>query len=422
MVQCVCMEKDLISVIIPCHNCEKTLFRAVNSILEQDHRALELILVDDGSEDDTLQLARKFAAADSRVQVLALKHGGVSVARNNGLKHAKGEYVAFVDADDNYTTPRTLSTMLRQLKETGADRCVCNFTHPCFEQHLTGGVYDLTQPDQFMTYYKDFFACSMPWNKLTRRECLTEPFVLGLGLGEDEIFNLANLKNIQKVVVHDEVLYNYYCTPYIPSSNASAITKTVSDSSSNFTVWHMFMKNHPLREAIVQRDFPARATTMANIRAFDFFYWIFWLMAKNRTTVNGMAKNYTSPVINDPLFQKAMQDQPGLKPNAWDQANIEKFSKIAYYAFADIHIYHRDLLMYHVFSGIMAKIFLNPKAKVADDTLLGHMHNALQANTMPEAIYVNNLFDNALLPTEKEQTAALDDVLDLWLQGTGSNQ
>lgn len=412
------MEKDLISVIMPCYNCEKNLFRSVESVLQQDHRALELILVDDGSEDETLKVARKYASMDARVKVIAAKHAGVSAARNSGLKQAKGEYIAFVDSDDNYTTPRALSTMLKALQTAGADRCICNFTHPCFEQHLQPGVYDLTDQAQFMAYYKDFFASSMPWNKLTRRECLTEPFVLGLGLGEDEIYNLANLKHLQKIVVINEVLYNYYCTPYIPSNNASAITKTVSDQDNKFTVWHMFMRNQPLREEIINRDFADRVSAMQYVRAFDFFFWAFFLMAKNRLPVNAMAHNYCMPIFADPLFQDAIQNQAGVNSADWSQTEIEKYSKLAYYAYADIHLYHRNLSLYHVMLGIMAKMFVGSKTKDIK-SYLGQMHAALKENTMPEAIYVNRLFANIL--SEKEKAAEQDNVLNLWLCGSEFN-
>ena len=411
------MEKNLISVIMPCYNCEKNLFRAVESVLQQDHRNLELIMVDDGSEDDTLKIARKYAVIDKRVKVIAAKHAGVSNARNVGLKQAKGAYIAFIDSDDNYTTPRALSTMLKTLEDNQADRCICNFTHPCFEQHLQPGVYDLTDKQQLMTYYHDFFASSMPWNKLTRRECLTEPFVLGLGLGEDEIYNLANMKNLRKIVVINEVLYNYYCTPYIPSSNASAITKTVSDQDNKFTVWHMFMRNQPLREEIICRDFANYVDEMQYVRAFDFFFWAFFLMAKNRLPVTAMAHNYCMPIFADTLFQNAIQSQTGLNSADWSQVDIEKYSKLAYYAYADIRLYHRQLSLYHVFLGIMAKMFMTKK--VDKESYLSQMAEALKQNQMPEAVYVNRLFDNIL--SEKEKVTEQDGVLNLWLCGTEFN-
>ena len=90
----------MISVIIPIYNSEKTLRRCVDSVLAQTCRALEVLIVDDGSADGSGTIADEYARADGRVKVFHQKNGGLSSARNLGLDHASGEFVAFVDADD----------------------------------------------------------------------------------------------------------------------------------------------------------------------------------------------------------------------------------------------------------------------------------------------------------------------------------
>ena len=136
--------KDLISIIIPCYNAGKTISRTLNSIREQDFKDVEVIVVNDGSKDNSLEVLSMFEKVDKRIKVFTQENAGVSVARNNGLKFAKGNYIAYLDADDNYTTPYALSKMMKRLKETGSDMVVCKFIHPCFEQYLEEGVYDLT--------------------------------------------------------------------------------------------------------------------------------------------------------------------------------------------------------------------------------------------------------------------------------------
>ena len=92
---------DLVSVIMPCYKAEKTLEKSVNGILGQTHDALELILVVDGLEDNTLGIAKALAEKDPRVRVLSsAKNRGVSRSRNLGIRLAKGEWIAFCDADD----------------------------------------------------------------------------------------------------------------------------------------------------------------------------------------------------------------------------------------------------------------------------------------------------------------------------------
>lgn len=90
----------LISVIIPVYNAEKYLCKCVNSILSQTYANLEIILVDDGSTDQSGQMCDAYTKQDDRVQVIHQKNGGISVARNTAIKVARGSYISFVDSDD----------------------------------------------------------------------------------------------------------------------------------------------------------------------------------------------------------------------------------------------------------------------------------------------------------------------------------
>lgn len=90
----------MISIITPVYNAEKTLKRCVDSILKQSYADWELLLVNDGSTDDSTELCRQYAQADSRIRVFEKENGGASSARNMGLDNARGEWIAFCDADD----------------------------------------------------------------------------------------------------------------------------------------------------------------------------------------------------------------------------------------------------------------------------------------------------------------------------------
>ena len=90
----------LISVIVPVYNKEKYVAECLNSILNQTYSNIEVIIIDDGSTDKSLEICMRYAEEDKRVKVFPQENGGPSAARNKGLDNAKGEYVAFVDADD----------------------------------------------------------------------------------------------------------------------------------------------------------------------------------------------------------------------------------------------------------------------------------------------------------------------------------
>ena len=89
-----------ISIIVPIYNSEKFLAQCIESVLAQHYQGFELLLVDDGSTDTSLEICKQYAKLDSRIKVYHLKNGGVSRARNYGLGQALGEWITFLDSDD----------------------------------------------------------------------------------------------------------------------------------------------------------------------------------------------------------------------------------------------------------------------------------------------------------------------------------
>lgn len=122
------MENDLISVIVPIYNVEKYLNKCINSIIEQTYQNIEIILVDDGSNDSSEKICDEYAKKDKRVKVIHKKNGGVSEARNFGIENSNGKYIAFIDSDD-YITNDYIEYLYRILKENKADISCCNFEY-----------------------------------------------------------------------------------------------------------------------------------------------------------------------------------------------------------------------------------------------------------------------------------------------------
>ncbi len=110
--------KDLVSIIVPVYNREAFLEECINSVFDQTHQNLEIILIDDGSTDDSLKVCQRLAEKDSRIKLLTQQHGGVSNARNIGLDAAEGEFVFFLDSDD-IIHPRLLETLIKGFKLHG---------------------------------------------------------------------------------------------------------------------------------------------------------------------------------------------------------------------------------------------------------------------------------------------------------------
>ena len=112
-----------ISIIIPVYNCEKYLEECLDSVLRQTLKEYEIICVDDGSTDCTIDILKKYAEQDFRIKVLHQKNQGAGVARNLGLKHAEGEYIAFLDSDDYYLDTDALMCMYEICKKNDVDVC-----------------------------------------------------------------------------------------------------------------------------------------------------------------------------------------------------------------------------------------------------------------------------------------------------------
>ncbi len=94
------MNNSMISVIVPVYNVEKYLSKCLDSIINQTYQNLEIICVDDGSTDSSPMILEEYAKKDSRIKIITRQNGGLSAARNTGVKNATGEFVSFVDSDD----------------------------------------------------------------------------------------------------------------------------------------------------------------------------------------------------------------------------------------------------------------------------------------------------------------------------------
>jgi len=200
---------DLISVIMPVYNVTDYLSQSIESVLNQDHRDLELILIDDGSTDDSGAICDAYAARDSRVRVIHQKNAGAAAAKNAGLRIASGMYLSFVDSDD-YLEPDVFGYMLQVLKDRNADAAQFSFqdvyTNRVEPRMLTPCVLD--EKEYLVRFTKDWTCCLL-WNKLYKR-CLFDGVYFEEGHKiDDEYFTYQGFLNPCKVVFDDRIIYNY---------------------------------------------------------------------------------------------------------------------------------------------------------------------------------------------------------------------
>ncbi len=201
----------MISVIVPVYNVEKYLEKCVKSVQKQTYRALEIILVDDGSTDESGKICDELKKKDDRIKVIHQKNQGLSAARNTGLEQAKGEYVAFIDSDD-YIEKEMYERMLFALENNSADICMCGYKmvneqgHILMKEIFENKVYRGAEIiETFVLPLK-----TAAWNKLIKRESIMDNrFPHGRIHGEDLVFFSSYFTEKIKLVTVDYLGYSY---------------------------------------------------------------------------------------------------------------------------------------------------------------------------------------------------------------------
>ena len=208
----------MISIIIPVYNIQDYLNDCVETVFNQTYTDFELILVDDGSTDNSKELCDNYKKKDNRVIVIHKKNGGLSSARNAGLDIAKGEYIYFLDGDDKIP-PNCLYDLINNLMKTHSDMCVGNynrfgtsnkdaFTNINWKGTKVFNGKDI--PDLYLNYGGYFVVA---WNKLYKKEIFNNLRYDEGKLHEDEFLAHKLWKKCNKIACISNVVYNYRFTP-----------------------------------------------------------------------------------------------------------------------------------------------------------------------------------------------------------------
>ena len=209
--------QELVSVIVPVYQVEGTLDRCVASILSQTFRGLEVLLIDDGSPDRCPALCDTWARRDPRVRVIHQSNAGLSAARNTGLDHARGSFIAFVDSDDE-VLPTFIESMIVPLWKHHADMAVCGIwsdkpdwgdaagnVFPDIGEVVTGNVFLAKSVE---TPARAPYVVA--WNKLYRRRLFDSIRFPAGKVHEDEYVYHLVAAECRKIVCVRQALYRYY--------------------------------------------------------------------------------------------------------------------------------------------------------------------------------------------------------------------
>ncbi len=208
---------SLISVIIPAYNSEAFIGGCIDSVLNNTYKNKEIIVINDGSTDNTAKICDEYAEKYSNIKVVHCENGGVSAARNKGLDMARGEYITFVDADDMLTED-AIKVLFDVAEKTGTDITSANIfrialNEPLVKKISSNDIKVFTDPVEIIrkSVENQFQAV---YSKLFRRETIGNiRFVVGKKINEDTFFNFQCLLKSKAVAMIDNYIYAYLFNP-----------------------------------------------------------------------------------------------------------------------------------------------------------------------------------------------------------------
>lgn len=210
---------DLVSMIVPVYNAEAYIGACIESIQKQSYQNIEILLIDDGSEDGSAGICDQYQREDGRIKVFHRENHGVSASRNYGIEHSLGDFIQFVDADDSLE-PDTVAENLRLVKETGAELVFFSFRYHLVDE---GRVRDNAFPESFAGNAEEFFEkyfitfidrelMNPPWNKLIAASLLRDGsvrFQEEYSICEDMAFSTELLDKSNRIAFNPQMHYHY---------------------------------------------------------------------------------------------------------------------------------------------------------------------------------------------------------------------
>ena len=322
----------LVSIIVPAYNVDKYIEKCLSSILDQTYTNIEVIVVDDGSTDQTGKLLDSLSQHDSRVQVIHKKNAGVSAARNSGIEISTGDYLVFVDADD-YIAKDYIEYMLSLIENTGSDFCLSKYCYTkSGEKQTESECIDRLEPEDATALLLSPDVIVGCWNKIFKRSLIVNNniwFSTTLFYGEGLTF-ITTLSQISKSVgVGNRKVYYYRRNNESSATTKFDINKLYNGEKALKNIRKQLIINSP------------KVNTMFNLHLS-----LFSLGALVKIKSNGLEKEYSEDykrwksyirhntmkfLFNDevPVYRKLMLFGGCLSPGLMMKLDIIRRSRIS---------------------------------------------------------------------------------------------
>lgn len=269
-------ENPKISVIIPVYNAEVYLHRCVDSVLSQNFKDFEVLLIDDGSTDRSANICDEYANLDERVKVFHKKNGGVSSARNIGLDNAAGEWVTFVDSDD-----WIYNDILDLVPSYSEDLLIFNYKIESYNDLYPSPKIEQASLKQMLEKYVNYEIFRTPWGKFYKRDIISNlRFDTDVKVGEDTLFVLQYLRVCSSIKYCNIYYYVWHRSEAAPSDKYRlCVDKAVDIVSKLYNAY---------------KDLEIRSTDFERF-IYDFYLWLCSEDLVNNATI--WYRNYTISII-----------------------------------------------------------------------------------------------------------------------------
>ena len=208
---------DKISIIVPVFNVEKYLSKCIESLVKQTYKNIEILLINDGSQDNSLNICKEWEKKDGRIKVFSQRNQGLSEARNTGIKNAKGNYICFVDSDDLVLSD-FIEILYYLIKKYGCEIAQVNFIEKTDDEiekkiNIEKQIFNekiLSSRDMIKGLTtNDHKKNVIVWNKIYKKELFENLSFKNGKIYEDEFFTWKVFMKCKKIAVSDKILYVY---------------------------------------------------------------------------------------------------------------------------------------------------------------------------------------------------------------------
>lgn len=277
---------ELISVIISVYNTEKYLKKCIESVINQTYKNIEIILINDGSIDNSEMICRNFSTQNNKIRYFQQCNSGVSAARNKGIEVAQGQYILFIDSDD-WIEPKMIEFLLNNMKLQGTDISCCQYDRGNLFHNNGTQIWSREEVLKKFLIHKQINGSLV--NKLIKKELISDLRLdKNIKYGEDALFLWKLLLKVNSVSISDTVLY--HVTLHDDSASGGGSYKPIRRDV--IKVWGEILEDAKYLGNTYEKIAAAQLANMAFYSLYEMGYYHYYNKLQEKQFLTTLKKNY----------------------------------------------------------------------------------------------------------------------------------